>query len=116
MLSLHAPPSQVVALYTSVTFIHDGTLPSPTRAAPQVIALYTSPQAFDANARDHTTISGICDNPQALKRLAKDTLTALDHLHKYVGTPWQDIDRVYVLELWGAETCQHADDGLLGHF
>jgi hypothetical protein len=50
----------------------------------QVIALYTSPQAFDANARDRTTISGICDNPQALKRLAKDTLTALDHLHKYV--------------------------------
>jgi hypothetical protein len=72
---------------------------TPTRAAPtatallvlvlvlvlspaQVIGLYSSPQAADANARNGGVISGICDNPAALKRLAKDTLTALDHLHK----------------------------------
>lgn len=48
----------------------------------QVIALYASPQASDVNARGGTTISGICDNPRALKQLAKDTLTALNHLHK----------------------------------
>jgi hypothetical protein len=47
----------------------------------QVIALYASPQASDINARERSTISGMCDNPRALKRLAKDTLTALNHLH-----------------------------------
>jgi hypothetical protein len=62
-------------------------LPGPEVMTPlppcvQVIALYVSPQAMDMNARERSTISGICDNPRALKRLAKDTLTALDHLHK----------------------------------
>jgi hypothetical protein len=48
----------------------------------QVIALYASPEARDVTARDDAAVSGICDNPKILKRLAKDSLTALNHLHK----------------------------------
>lgn len=47
----------------------------------QVISLYSAPQSWE-DEKAHVDPQGICNNPWALKKLARDTLTALDHLHK----------------------------------
>jgi hypothetical protein len=45
----------------------------------QVIHSYVPPPAH--TSMQNQELHGICDQPWVLKKLAKDLLTALDHLH-----------------------------------